>query len=380
MSRRTLGCLAIAGAALASLSVASGAPPAGQPALAVRRIAEGLERPLDVTAPAGDRRLFVVEQTGRVRILSGGRVLPRPFLDLSGQVSHGSEQGLLSIVFHPRYRSNGLVYVDYTDRRGDTRIERYHVSADSNRVDPASMRLVLAIRQPYSNHNGGLLLFGPDSLLYIGMGDGGSGGDPQRLAQNPASLLGKLLRIDVDHGEPYTVPANNPFVARAGWRGEIWALGLRNPWRYCFDPPAGLLIIADVGQNAWEEIDAVPARTGGWNFGWSRMEGRHVYRAGEDSSGLTPPVDEYGHDRGCSIIGGFVYRGRDIPALTGMYLYSDYCDGRVRAERIENFRVTQRAEWNLHLAGAVSSFGQDARGELYVTTLDGSVYQFVKPH
>ena len=367
-------------AAIACARLAHGAPSASPPAIAAERVAQGLDRPLYVTAPSGDARLFVVEQTGRVRIVRGGRVNPRPFLDLSGQVSHGSEQGLLSIAFHPRYRENGFVYVNYTDRRGDTRVERYHVSADSDRVDPASMTLVLTVQQPYSNHNGGLLLFGPDSLLYIGVGDGGSGGDPKGNAQNPATLLGKLLRIDVDHGAPYQVPPGNPFVGRTAWRGEIWALGLRNPWRFCFDPPSGLLIIADVGQNQWEEIDAVPARVGGWNFGWNRMEGRHVYRASVAASGLTPPVDEYGHDRGCSVIGGFVYRGHAVPALAGLYLYSDYCDGRLRAERIENSRVTERAEWNLHLSGSVSSFGQDAAGELYVTTLDGHVYRIVKAH
>jgi glucose/arabinose dehydrogenase len=212
------------------------------------------------------------------------------------------------------------------------------------------------------------------------MGDGGAGGDPLGNAQNPGSLLGKLLRIDVDHGAPYRVPAGNPFASKTGWRGEIWALGLRNPWRFCFDPASGLLIIADVGQNEWEEIDAVPARVGRWNFGWNRMEGRHVFRASAQTSGLTAPVDEYGHDRGCSVIGGFVYRGHELPALDGLYFYSDYCDGRLRAERIENLHVTERAEWNLHLSGSVSSFGLDAAGELYVTTLDGHVYKIVKAH
>jgi hypothetical protein len=377
--KQTLG-FALLAVALVSSRPAHGAPETGPPAIAAERVAEGLDRPLYVTAPAGDARLFVVEQTGRVRIVRNGRVNAGPFLDLREHVSHSSEQGLLSIAFHPRYRENGFVYVNYTDRHGDTRIERYHVSPDSDRVDPASMTLILTVAQPYSNHNGGLLLFGPDSLLYIGMGDGGSGGDPQGNAQNPASLLGKMLRIDMDHGAPYRVPPGNPFVNRKPWRGEIWAFGLRNPWRYCFDPPSGLLIIADVGQNQWEEIDAVPARIGGWNFGWNRMEGHHVYRASVAASGLTPPVDEYGHDRGCSVIGGFVYRGHAVSELDGLYFYSDYCDGRIRAERIENFQVTERDEWNLHLSGSVSSFGLDAAGELYVTTLDGHVYRIVKAH
>jgi glucose/arabinose dehydrogenase len=364
--------------ALAAIGPARGAGEARTPAIAALLVAQGLDRPLYVTAPAADARLFVVEQGGAVRVIRDGRLLPTPFLDLRGRVSRGNERGLLSIAFHPRYAENGLVFVDYTDRHGDTQIERYHVSPDPDRIDPASMRRVMTVPQPYSNHNGGLLLFGPDHMLYIGMGDGGSGGDPHGNAQNPASLLGKLLRIDVDGTPPYAVPPDNPFVGRAGYRPEIWALGLRNPWRFCFDPVAHLLVIADVGQNQWEEIDAVPSRNGGWNFGWNRMEGRHVYRAATAASGLTPPVDEYGHDRGCSVIGGFIYRGRAVPEIAGLYFYSDYCDGRVRADRIEDSKVTERAEWNLHLQGAVSSFGLDAAGELYVTTLDGRVYRIVK--
>ncbi|MGH7741246.1 MAG: PQQ-dependent sugar dehydrogenase [Candidatus Eiseniibacteriota bacterium] len=372
--------LSIALAGLATLAASLHAAPPAQSPIAAERVAEGLDRPLYVTAPAGDARLFVVEQGGRVRVVRNGRLLPQPYLDLSDRVSHGSEQGLLSIAFHPRYARNGMVYVNYTDRHGDTRIERYHVSADSDRAEGGSMSLVLSVKQPYANHNGGLLLFGPDGMLYVGMGDGGSGGDPEGNAQNPASLLGKLLRLDVDHAPPYAVPPDNPFVGRSGYRPEIWALGLRNPWRYCFDWESNLLVIADVGQNQWEEIDAVPARVGGWNFGWNRMEGRHVYRAATAASGTTPPVDEYGHDRGCSVIGGFVYRGRAIASIAGLYFYSDYCDGRVRAERIENFHITERAEWNLHLRGPVSSFGLDAAGELYITTLDGTVYRIVKGH
>ena len=368
--------MALAGPARAE----AGTHAAGPPQLAAETVAQGLDRPLYVTAPSGDARVFVVEQTGRVRVMRDGKLLPRPYLDLSERVSHGSEQGLLSIAFHPRFERTGFMYVDYTDRHGDTHIERYRVSADSDRADPASMTPVLTVPQPYSNHNGGLLLFGPDGMLYIGMGDGGSEGDPQGNAQNPASLLGKLLRIDVDHGAPYAVPPDNPFVGRRAYRPEIWALGLRNPWRFCFDPPANRLVIADVGQNKWEEIDVVLSRGGGWNFGWNRREGRHAFRAGADSTGFTAPVDEYGHDRGCSVIGGFVYRGRAIPALDGWYFYSDYCDGRLRAERIEDARVAERAEWNLHLRGSVSSFGLDASGELYVTTLDGTLYRIVEAH
>jgi len=377
-----LGSLALAAAlaaAHAALAAAAAHAPS-PPAIAAETVVDGLDRPLYVTAPAHDSRLFIVEQTGRVRVMRAGHLLPHPFLDVSDRVSHATEQGLLSLAFHPHYAHNGFVYIDYTDRRGDTRIERYRVSADSDRVESASMTLILTVAQPYANHNGGLVLFGPDGMMYIGMGDGGSAGDPHGYAQDSTSLLGKMLRIDVDHGAPYSIPYDNPFRGRAGWRPEIWALGLRNPWRFCFDPPTGALIIADVGQNLWEEIDAVPAKTGGWNFGWNRMEGRHLYREATQVSGLTGPVDEYGHDRGCSVIGGFVYRGRAVPEIAGLYFYSDYCDGRVRAERIDNSRVTDRYEWNLHLSGAVSSFGLDAAGELYITTLDGHVVRIVKSH
>ena len=337
-------------------------------------VAEGLDRPLYAISPPGDARLFVVEQVGRIRVLRGGVMRRTPFLDLRDRVSSGGERGLLSVAFHPDYARNGWFFVNYTDRQGDTRIERFHVSADPDRADPASAREVLRIHQPYSNHNGGLVMFGPDSLLYIGMGDGGSGGDPHGNGQDPATLLGKLLRIDVNHGQPYAIPADNPFVARPGIRPEIWALGLRNPWRFCFDENRRQIIIADVGQNEWEEIDAVPATVGGWNFGWNRMEGSHVFRAQtRPVTPLTPPVDEYSHARGCSIIGGFVYRGRRMPNLRGLYFYSDYCDSRLRAIRIEHSSVTERHEWDVHASGAVSSFGMDSSGELYLTTLDGRV-------
>ena len=347
--------------------------------LALETVAEGLDNPLDVVAPPHDPRRFVVEQTGRIRILRGGRLVRTPFLDLRARLRSGGERGLLSLAFHPRYAENGFFYVNFTDRQGDTRVERYHVSADPDRADPSSAHLLLHIAQPYANHNGGLVMFGPDGMLYIGMGDGGSGGDPHGNGQNPGALLGKLLRIDVDHGDPYAVPRDNPFVGRAGFRPEIWALGLRNPWRFCFDPPAGLLIIADVGQDQWEEIDAVDAHHGGWNFGWNLREGRHAFH--QSTASVTPlsePVEEYGHDRGCSIIGGFVYRGHLLPQLAGLYFYSDYCDSRLRAIRIENGRVTERHEWNVHARGAVSSFGVDRDGELYLTTLDGRVSRIVR--
>jgi glucose/arabinose dehydrogenase len=368
----------IGGGLLPAASAAAPAAASEAVPLALETVAEGLDNPLDVVTPPRDPRRFVVEQTGRIRILRECRLLPTPFLDLRARLLSGGERGLLSMAFHPRYAENGFFYVNYTDRHGDTRIERYHVSPDPDRADPASAHLVLQIAQPYANHNGGLVMFGPDGMFYVGMGDGGSGGDPHGNGQNPATLLGKLLRIDVDHGDPYAVPRDNPFVGRAGFRPEIWALGLRNPWRFCFDPPSGLLVIADVGQDKWEEIDAVDARRGGWNFGWNLSEGRHVFHEGTASvTPVTAPVEEYGHDRGCSIIGGFVYRGHLLPALAGLYFYSDYCDSRLHAVRIENGRVTERHEWNVHARGAVSSFGVDREGELYVTTFDGRVSRIV---
>ncbi|HTK31537.1 MAG TPA: PQQ-dependent sugar dehydrogenase [Candidatus Saccharimonadaceae bacterium] len=343
--------------------------------LALQPVARDLDRPLALCSPPGDPRLFITEQPGRIRIVEGGKLLAAPFLDIRSRVRSGGEQGLLSVAFHPDYAKNGFFYVDYTDVNGDTRIERYHVSSDPDRADPNSAVLLLHIDQPYANHNGGLVLFGLDRMLYVGMGDGGSGGDPHGNGQNLGSRLGKLLRLDVDHGDPYVVPADNPFARRAGAAPEIWAYGLRNPWRYSFDAPSGLLYIADVGQNKWEEIDAVPARSAGLNFGWNRMEGAHDFKGRGPVAGLTRPIEEYGHDEGCSITGGFVYRGRALPALVGCYVFADYCSGWVRSLRYANGRVSDRREW-LH-AGPVSSFGVDSSGELYVVTLDGNVGRLV---
>ena len=337
-----------------------------QPAngLALEEVAQGLDAPLYAIAPPGDRRLFVVEQGGKVRILEGGRILPRPFLDLSAKTRAGGERGLLSIAFHPLYARNGFVFVDYTDTKGDTRIERYKVSADPNVVDPASARLVLRVDQPYSNHNGGHVLFGPDGRLYVGMGDGGSGGDPHDNGQNPTALLGKLLRIDVDAADP---------------RAEIWALGLRNPWRFAFDPPSGLLFIADVGQNRWEEVHVAPLSRPGLNYGWNVREGKHDFRpSGRSSGGMVSPLVEYSHDDGCSITGGFVYRGRAMPELAGTYFFSDYCTGWIRSFRVSAGRAIERKQWQGVKAGNVTSFGVDAAGELYVLNGDGKLLKLVR--
>ena len=362
--------------AVAVLAPAAGAGPPRAPGLVLEKVAGGLDRPLFLTAPAGDPRLFVVEQGGRIRIVRGGRLLPVPFLDLSAKTRAGGERGLLGLAFHPRYRENGFFYVDYTDRDGNTRVERYTVSRDSDRADPATVRLVIAIDQPFANHNGGDVAFGPDGMLYVGMGDGGSAGDPYGNGQNKDTLLGKMLRLDVDHGAPYAIPRDNPFAGTTGARGEIWAYGLRNPWRFCFDPPAGLLYIADVGQNQWEEVDVAPAGRGGLDYGWNVMEGNHCFRSFTcRHEGRLLPAVEYGHDEGCSVTGGFVYRGSRMPALVGHYFYADFCQGWIRSFKYEGGAVIEHREWQGLSPGQPASFGLDAQGELYLCDLGGSVYR-----
>ena len=358
-------------------------------------VTSGLVSPLYLTAPPGDvQRLFIVEQGGTIRIVQNGALLPTPFLDITDRVVSGGEQGLLSVAFHPQYATNHYFYVDYThaNAAGDTLytlIERYTTSADSNLADTATHKLILRITQPepvasYPNHKGGLVMFGPDGMLYIGMGDGGSGGDPQNRAQNPDSLLGKLLRIDVDGGDPYVNPPNNPY-ASGGGRGEIWAIGLRNPWRYAFDRTAGLLYIADVGQDAWEEVDVEPTSRGGLNYGWRIMEGAHCYNpnpcaADTTGLGLVLPAVEYPHPDGCAIIGGFVYRGTGSPSLAGQYFYADLCGGWVRSFTYGGGAVTSRTSWTLDRSlGTPLSFGEDASRELYVLADNGTVYRLASP-
>jgi len=351
-----------------------------QPQLAVEEVAHGLENPVYLTAPAGDARLFVVEQPGRIRIVENGSLLPKPFLDLTRKVGFGGERGLLSVAFHPQYRSNGFLFVNYTDKNGDTRIERYTVSpADKNSADPASAKLILKIDQPYSNHNGGLNLFGPDGMLYIGMGDGGSQGDPHGNGQNRNALLGKLLRINVDRGDPYAVPDGNPY-AKGGGKGEIWALGLRNPWRFAFDKGPGLLYIADVGQDKYEEMNIVSSATAGVNYGWNVMDGPDCFRnSGCNKAAFQAPSFVYDHSDGnCSIIGGFVYRGRKIPEIAGEYFYSDWCHSWVRSFPVNNGRVGQRRQWFSGGLGNIVSFGEDAQGELYICSSNGRVYRIIK--
>jgi uncharacterized membrane protein YgdD (TMEM256/DUF423 family)/glucose/arabinose dehydrogenase len=379
--------VALAGVAAPGCRAQAQAPRAGPadrfaPATGIRLepVADGFDRPLHLTAPAGDPRLFVVEQGGTVRIVRGRDVVARPFLDLSDRLRAGGEQGLLSMAFHPAYRTNGFFFVNYTDRDGDTRVERFRVSRDPDVADPSSAHLVLRVEQPYSNHNGGHVFFGPDGMLYVGMGDGGSGGDPGNRAQDPRELLGKLLRLDVDAAGtgPYAIPPDNPYAGRpASGRPEIWALGLRNPWRCAFDPPSGLLYIADVGQNEWEEVHVEPATRAGVNYGWNLMEGRHPFRpAGRSTAGLAQPPVEYSHGEGCSITGGAVYRGRAVPDLVGQYVFSDYCTGWIRSFRFADGRATDRREWSGLAGGNVTSFGVDAAGELYVLSADGAVRRF----
>lgn len=356
--------------------------PAHNFTLDTQPIGTGFTRPVYMTpADDGTARFFVVEQAGRIRILDNGRVLETPFLDIRDLVNtNGNERGLLSVAFHPDYRKNGLFYVYYTAMPdGADTVARYQVSNDPNVADPNSAKVLLAIPDPEWNHNGGLMKFGPDGYLYIGIGDGGGGGDRHGTignGQNLNVLLGKMLRIDVNK-DPYGIPPDNPFVNRSGAKPEIWAYGLRNPWRYSFDRQTGDLYIADVGQGTYEEIDFQPAGQGGLNFGWRIMEGAHCYNPpqGCNRNGLTLPVAEYSHDSGCSVTGGYVYRGKQYPWLDGQYLFADYCTGIVWSTQRDasGTRTTvQRGRFDF----SPSSFGEDSSGELYVVGHnDGTIYK-----
>ena len=369
-----------------SAQVASAAPAApmfdpAQTALRLTTVANGLLKP-DFLTHAGDGsgRLFVVEQAGRIRIIDGDKVVETPFLDISDRVgSSSNEQGLLGLAFAPDYASSGTFFVNYTNRAGDTVISRFQVTTDAQVADPASETLVLTFQQPAPNHNGGMILFGPDGMLWVGTGDGGASNDRFGNGQNPQTLLGKMLRIDVmsDPTQPYTIPADNPWVT-AQWngqtvRGEIWALGLRNPWRYSFDAATNDLWIADVGQNTWEEVNFVAAGSaGGLNFGWPIMEGLHCFQQAEcDATGLVPPVIEYDHSGNCSITGGHVYRG-SIPALQGVYFYADYCSMRIWAATPAG-DGTWRSDLVLQSDAPITSWGADQDGELYIVEANGHI-------
>jgi glucose/arabinose dehydrogenase len=334
--------------------------------------------PVYATAPPGDRRhVFVVEQGGRIRVLVDGRLRRRAFLDIRGRVRSGGEQGLLSMAFAPDYRSSGRFYVDYTDDHGDSRIVEYR-RASAVRADPGSARQLIFQRQPEANHNGGLLLFGPDRRLYVGFGDGGGGGDRHGVhgnAQDVGTLLGKILRIDPrpSGARPYGIPRANPFVGRRGARPEIWAYGLRNPWRFSF-APRGQLVIGDVGQDAVEEIDVI--RRGGVNLGWRVFEGRRRYTPGETAPGAVGPDLTRRHSDGwCSIIGGIVVRDRRL-RLHGRYLFGDLCKGRIESARVIGSRLRSVRRTSLHV-DALASFGQDGRSRAYAVSHDGPVYRLV---
>ncbi len=354
------------------------APSVARRGVRLRRIGD-FDSPLFVTAPPGDRRrVFVVEQGGRIRLLLGGKRVRRPFLDISGLVTSGGEQGLLSMAFAPDYERSRRFYVYFTDRDGDTRVQEFLRSARSpNRADRGSRRPVLFVDQPFDNHNGGLLLFGPDRNLYVGLGDGGSAGDPFNNAQKTSNLLGKILRIEprASGTGPYSVPPSNPFVGRGG-RDEIYAYGLRNPWRFSFDAANGDLYIGDVGQNRFEEIDYAPrGRALGRNYGWSCFEGRSRFDSSRNCPGAVGPVLQYGRGGGaCSVTGGVVVRDPGLPQLRGRYLYGDFCRGQVRAFRIAGGGATGDRSLGLTVS-SLSSFGEDARRRVYLTSLEGPVYR-----
>ena len=338
-------------------------------------LASGLDQPLGVTN-AGDTRLFITLQRGTIVIHDGTRVLPTPFLDVRSLVSCCNERGLLGLAFHPRYKENGFFFIYYTRFDGDIVIARYRVSSDPNRADANSATILLTLEHSqFGNHNGGQLQFGPDGYLYAGTGDGGSGGDPNNRAQTLSDPLGKILRLDVDAPAPY-IPASNPFAATAGARGEIWAYGLRNPWRFSFDRETGDLFIADVGQNIWEEVDLQPrTSTGGENYGWRRMEATHCFNPSSNcvDPSFKMPILEYSHaDGSCSVTGGYRYRGVRMPSLRGAYFYGDYCTGKLwvatQAGSAWSSRLLVDSTMN------ISSFGEDLNGELYVVDLGGSVY------
>ncbi len=339
----------------------------------LERFARGLDHPLALEAAPGDRsgRLFVVERGGRIRILRGGRVDPEPFLDLRKRVSRDhDERGLLGLAFHPDFAENGRFYVNFTDRGGDTRVVELRVDPDDpDRADPSTERAVFSLDQPYANHNGGGIELGPDGRLWIGTGDGGAAGDPKKAGQDRKQLLAKMLRLNVDAARPAV---------------EIMQVGLRNPWRFSFDPATGDLYIGDVGQDRWEEVDVVPAGgLRGANLGWSQMEGAHCYRKGCAPGRYLAPAVEYDHRTGCSVTGGEVYRGKAIPELDGVYFYADYCTALVRSFRWARGSVYQHWDWKPVLdpdfkLSTIASFGRDGDGELYLVTLDGVIYKLVR--
>lgn len=356
-------------------------PPA-EGAYGLEEVATGFAKPLYLTYAPGDAggRLFIVEQNGTIAILRDGKRQEPLFLDIRSRVgSSANEQGLLSVAFAPDYAANGTFYVNYTDKGGTTVVARYRVSADNpDAADADSEEVLLRVGQPYGNHNGGLIKFGPDGYLYIGMGDGGAAGDPQNHGQDRSTLLGAMLRIDVRTGGPYEVPADNPFVGHEGVRPEIWNWGQRNPWRFSFDRVTGDLFMADVGQNKLEEVSFQPADSpGGENYGWKLFEGSERFSGSSEGMArreMTFPIAEYGRNEGCSVTGGYVYRGRQLPDLAGNYIFGDYCTGFV-------WTLTPQADGTwlrtllLQAPAEITSFGEDAAGEVYVIIRKGTIYR-----
>jgi glucose/arabinose dehydrogenase len=375
--------LFLLGITLASSTSVAADSSSAPPILALKMVVAGLTNPLDFeTAKDGTGRLFVVEQAGTIRIIQRGALLPGPFLNITNLVESGGEEGLLGLTFHPLYKTNGRFFVNYTRRVNgqlQTVIAEYHVSStDPNKADPRRKK-ILVIDQPFDNHNGGQLAFGPDKFLYIALGDGGSVGDPLGNGQNLGTLLGKLLRIDVDSGTPYVIPPDNPFVGNPSARGEIWAYGLRNPWRFSFDRGGTHRLFAgDVGQDNYEEVDIIRR---GRNYGWNIMEGSHCYpppTANCDMMGLTMPISEYSHSLGEAIIGGYVYRGSAMPALQGVYVFGDYLSGKVWGLR-EVLPGTWQRVLLVSTGKIISGFGQDGSGELYLLDYaNGIVYRLVQ--
>ncbi|MFT5734899.1 MAG: glucose/arabinose dehydrogenase [Planctomycetota bacterium] len=352
------------------------APATAQAPLTTELFVSGVSSPVDLTfAPGDPSRVFIVEQGGRIRVVENGSLLATPFLDIDPIVQSGGERGLLGLAFHPDYQANGRFFVNYTGNSGNTRVSEFAVTADPNVADPTIVQVIAAIAQDFSNHNGGCVRFGPDDMLYVGMGDGGSGNDPNGRAQDGQQLLGKMLRYDVDLPSPF-IPADNPFVGVSSVRDEIWHVGVRNPWRFSFDRMTGDLWIADVGQNAREEVDFIPAGMGGLNLGWRCKEGTRC----TGLSGcvctdplLTDPITEYTHSFGCSITGGHVYRGNDIPSLQGTYFYADYCSNRIWSLRYDGMTVTEQMQRQNELnppgsatISGITSFGEDHAGEMYI--------------
>jgi glucose/arabinose dehydrogenase len=379
---RRLFCLIIIPLVLIPFAVAAqDAPTAAEVTLVP--VADGFARPVLLThAPDESGRLFIMEQGGPVWILDAdGQRLPDPFLDLTDRLTWDvnaggyTERGMLGLAFHPDFAENGRFFVAYSDREGATVIARFTVADDPDRADPASEVVIFSQAQPYANHNGGHLAFGPDGYLYLSLGDGGSANDPLGAGQNLGTLLGTIVRLDVD-GDGYTVPADNPFIDQAGAAPEIWAYGLRNPWRFSFDRETGDLYIADVGQNLWEEVNFQPAASaGGENYGWNGYEADSVFNQSAVAANAVAPVAAYDHSLGCSITGGYVYRGEAVPSLRGLYLYGDWCSGRIwYALRDE------AGDWTsgelVQTGRSISSFGEDANGELYVVDYSGTILRF----